>query len=682
MFIEPQNISGYINASVSNTLVQSLGHGESKQSHYHHRFDAGFNYKRLSLEYESTYDDLDGSEGLYIRQGTRLNLDFPTSGTRLVVGDMFNAGTLFQDSVDVFGIGITRDFSLIPTRNVRPKASQTFTLTRTSNVDVVVDGAVVQRFTLNAGTYNLNDIPIVQGINDIELVITDSAGQEERVSFSVATGNDLLAAGQYEYAFLVGAPTEFEEDALHYDTDQRIISGYVDVGIAPWLTVGINGQKRESLYQYGGTVLLASSLGVTEMVASQSEHPELGKGHAFRFAQDIDIAEELAWLTQVSFLYDYVSPNFAGVEEIDNAGSPLNSVRHFGSFFTSFNLTPTLRSALSLSYSQGERETDNYWSVSPSLTGVLFQTRATWSTRVDYQKYRSGDDEFCTTFTLSWPIGETTRMVSRVQNVNGFAGLDISYREGVGNTGGVSAFASIERDDDRDANINGSIDYTGNRFQARADHFTRFEDLSEDMRNHSTRLQLSSAIAFSGDNIAVGREVGEAFAIVSKHKSLAENTIDIDPSSTDGYARVISNTPSNVLIPDLISYNPQFVSFDVEDLPAGYDLGEGVFSVNPGYKQGYQFTIGSDAVITALGVLRFKNNDNPVPLTVGEAVFLDDERVSPVEFFTNRKGRFAISGMRPGKYLLVLKTNPRTNVGIIIDDKGETLVRLGELYVE
>ncbi|KXF81147.1 fimbrial protein [Enterovibrio coralii] len=681
-FLEPSNLNGYLNVSVSNSLIQLPDADDEKLSHYNHRFDAGLNYRRLSLEYESSFSDAEGLESVYVREGTRLNLDFPSYGTRLVVGDMFNTGTVFQDSVDIAGIGLSRDFSLIPTRNVRPKAAQTFTLTRTSSVDVVVDGAVVQRFTLNAGTYNLNDIPIVQGINDVELIITDASGEEERISFAVATGNELLASGEYEYAFLLGSPARFEDDEIKYDTEQRILSGYVDVGVAPWLTLGINGQKREELYQFGGSVLFASSLGITELVASKSDHPTLGDGYAYRFAHEADIPEALTWLTQVSVLYDYISPNFSGVDSLDSMSSPLNSVTHFGSLFTSFDLTSTLRSSLSLTYSKGDGETNNYWSISPSFSGQLFATRATWSTRADYQQFRSGDDAFCLTLTLSWPLGKATRVVSRVQSENNFAGVDVSYREGIGNTGGVSAFASIERDDSRDANINGSFDYTGNRFQFSADHFTRFENINDDVRSHNTRLQVASAIAFSGSEFAIGREVGEAFAIVSKHKSLADNIVDVDPATTDGYSRVISNSSSNVLIPDLVAYNPQFISYDVDNLPPGYDLGEGVFSVNPGYKQGYQLTIGSDAVITALGILKFKGSKKPVPLTVGEAIYLDDESVAPLEFFTNRKGRFAISGMRPGKYKLLLKTNPKREIDIEIEDSGDTLMRLGDLYAD
>ncbi len=168
----------------------------TRQSIYSTRFESGLNAGSANLEYEATFENGSSQDSDYYRQGTRLNYDFPSQGTRLVLGDMFNSGKSFQDGTDILGIGITRDFTLIPTRNVRPKANQSFTLQRTSNVDVVIDGIVVQRLTLGAGSYNLSDIPLAQGTNDVELVITDSSGQTERIQFSVATGNDLLNSGK------------------------------------------------------------------------------------------------------------------------------------------------------------------------------------------------------------------------------------------------------------------------------------------------------------------------------------------------------------------------------------------------------------------------------------------------------------------------------------------------------
>lgn len=686
-YLSPSPFSGFLNVTLSSSLNQSVDENTDQQHNQNHRFESALNYKRLSLEYESTYDDIDGLGANYLREGTRLNLDFPDAGSRLVLGDMFNNGTLFQSSADIAGIGLTRDFSLISTKNVRPTAAQSFTLTRTSSVDVVIDGSVVQRFTLNAGTYNLNDIPIAQGLNNISLVITDASGQTEEISFSVATGSELLNSGEFEYSLMLGAPRIFEGDKLRYDTDRRLIMGNVEVGVAPWLTLGVNGQQLDDVYQYGGNVLFATSLGVTELHASQSEHPTFGTGNAFRFAFDADIPESNAWLNQFSVLYDQLTPNFAGTDDVDTVKDttnqePLNSVQRFLSVFAAFQLSSDYRSSFSANLSKGHREGDNYWSASPSFSGPVFDTDATWSTRVDYQRFDNGDDELSGTFTLSWPLGNKTRVVSRFQSENRFSGLDVSYQNAVGNTGGISAFASVENQESLDANLNASVDYTGNRYQASVNHTTRYTDVNEDVRTHNTRIYVSSAIAFSGSEVAIGRPVGEAFAVVSKHPTLAENRIAVDPSKDDQFARVFFEGSSNVLVSDLAAYSDQIITYHVEDLPPGYDLGDGGFALYPGYRQGYALKIGSDAVITAMGTLISKRTSSPIALVAGMAHYLDGEGIAPLAFFTNRQGRFALSGLRPGNYELVLNTTAKQTLTLSIDSVDDTFVRLGELYVD
>ncbi|MEF1341142.1 fimbria/pilus outer membrane usher protein, partial [Vibrio rotiferianus] len=184
-YIEPSFYSGYLNIFLNANETQSFDEQSSRTSLYSSRLDSGLNIGLLNIEYESIFENGSEKESTYNREGTRLNVDFPTQGTRRVVGDMYNPGTSFQDGTDVLGLGITRDFTLIPTRNVRPKANQSFTLQRTSSVDVVIDGIVVQRLTLGAGSYNLSDIPLAQGTNDVELVISDSSGQQERIQFSI-----------------------------------------------------------------------------------------------------------------------------------------------------------------------------------------------------------------------------------------------------------------------------------------------------------------------------------------------------------------------------------------------------------------------------------------------------------------------------------------------------------------
>ncbi len=679
-YLEPEFFSGYVNVAMSANEIRA--EDTETQNNYYHRLESALSAGPANIEYEASYDSKSKNSEQYVREGTRFNFDFPSQGTRLVLGDMYNSGKLFQDGTDVLGVGLTRDFSLIPTRNVRPKAAQSFTLQRTSSVDVVIDGAVVQRLTLSAGSYNLSDIPLAQGNNDVELIITDSAGREERISFSIATGNGLLDQGEFEYSIMAGVPSELRDGELKYLSDQHVSHGYLDVGVTPSLTLGVDAQSRGELYQYGASILHASSLGVTEFGASQSHHPELKGGDAYRVSFDAEFDESNDLKPQLSFTYEYQSKNFVGINSFDATDSPVNTTQHYASLFGSIAITQRLRTALTSTYSSGVEESKNYWSVSPSLSGPLFGTPATWSTRLNYRDYQDTEDEFNALITISWPFSRELRTVGQYSSQNQQGSLDVSYRDGIGSTGGLSAYASLETNRETDGNFNAGVNYTGNRFETLADHTTRVENFDDSNLTHNTRVEVSSSIAFAGSAITIGRPVKEAFAVIEKHPSLAANRVAVDPTLNSDYARVFSESSYDVLLPDLVAYNSQLIGYDVEDLPPGYDLGDGAFSLYPGYNRGYRLVIGSDAVLTAMGKIYDRKSGDPITLVAGKAIYLGDKDQEPVEFFTNRQGLFALSGLRPGDYKLELDNKEKQSVTVNLPEDSNVLVMLGDLYVD
>lgn len=679
-YLEPELISGYINVSLSGN--QARVKGKKTQSEYNHRLESAVNFGVTSFEYESSYHHGSGASTRYVREGTRLNLDIPSHGTRLVIGDMYNAGTVFQDGADILGVGLTRDFSLIPTKNVRPKAARSFVLKRTSDVNVVVDGVVVQRLTLNAGSYSLNDIPIAQGNNEIELIISDSTGKDESINFSVLTGNGLLDSGEYEYSIMVGVPKEIKKNQNDYVTDQTIIHGYLDFGMTPSITIGVNAQRREDVYQYGSSIVNAFPIGVTELSVTKSQHPDLNSGHAYRLSFDAAFEDSSDLSPQMSLIYEQQTPDFVGISEHGSSEYPVNLTRHYGTLFGSVSVGPKLRASVNATYSSGVVSTNDYWSISPSLTGYLFDTSLSWSARVNYKKYLNGDDDFTASFTLNWPIGKNIRSIGRYASEGKQGTLDVSYQNGIGNTGGVSAYASANTDEYTDSNVNAGATYTGNRFRASLDHNTRFEDIDEGAQTHNTRVEFSSALAFSGRSFSVGRPVGDAFAIIEKHTSLAGNDIAIDSEKNGQNARLFLTSNRSILLPDLVAYNGQIVGYDVENLTPGYDLGGGAFWLKPGYKQGFRLQIGSDSVLTAMGTLRYRKSSKPIPLIAGTAWYVGEEEQSPVEFFTSRTGRFALSGVRPGRYQLVLDTDEQQAIDIMLSEDSEVLIMLGDLYVD
>jgi hypothetical protein len=83
-----------------------------------------------------------------------------------------------------------------------------------------------------------------------------------------------------------------------------------------------------------------------------------------------------------------------------------------------------------------------------------------------------------------------------------------------------------------------------------------------------------------------------------------------------------------------------------------------------------------------MGTLLDRHTGSPIPLIAGVATYLGSETQQPIEFFTNRNGLFAISGLRPGQYQLTLDTKEKQTVVITLDERSNVLIRLGELYVD
>ena len=126
----------------------------------------------------------------------------------------------------------------------------------------------------------------------------------------------------------------------------------------------------------------------------------------------------------------------------------------------------------------------------------------------------------------------------------------------------------------------------------------------------------------------------------------------------------------------LASYVNQTVYYDVLDVPAGYDVGEGIKRVHPSYRSGYLITAGSDAFVSVMGRLVGRNG-NPVSLMSGRLIDVNDPDTKPEVFFTNSVGRFAAQKLKPGHtYRVELFTSPSEAFEFTIPEDNEGLFDL------
>jgi len=69
----------------------------------------------------------------------------------------------------------------------------------------------------------------------------------------------------------------------------------------------------------------------------------------------------------------------------------------------------------------------------------------------------------------------------------------------------------------------------------------------------------------------------------------------------------------------------------------------------------------------------------PVALQAAEIVSIKEPLTTPLELFTNRRGKFTIEGLKPGAYELRLLASPQSKVRFEIPEGKAGLYDIGKL---
>ena len=219
------------------------------------------------------------------------------------------------------------------------------------------------------------------------------------------------------------------------------------------------------------------------------------------------------------------------------------------------------------------------------------------------------------------------------------------------------------------------LNYANSRIEVNASHARQFERLGTLVTNRRTSVNAGTGFAFADGNIAFGRPVRGGFAIVNSHKTIGEGTVRLG-ASEDGY-QAETDGLGPLLVSDISAYAPTRLSYDVDNLPPGYDPGSGTFAFLAPLKAGYSVTVGSDFAVTAIGILK-DSEDEPVPLKAG-TILVSEEAAKKIVTFTNAEGRFSVQGLKAGEWVLKMHDEPSLQYLLKIPKDASGFVELGEL---
>ena len=315
---------------------------------------------------------------MFYRRGTRLVYDMPDDAIRIRAGDVTPDFSGFQTSTDLLGISATKSYQqLQPGKSIRPTGASSFRIERPSTVDILIGDALVRRLRLGPGIYNLSDLPLQAGANDIKLVIEDDTGAKQTLEFTAFSGFELLAPGVSEWSagagvksldtgivdlanpVIASGTTIVTKTSSHsfygqrdYYFDQPAVTGFYKQGITDALTARGDLQADDRVAMAGGGLSTQTKFGMVAGQLSASETYQGGLGYAAQLIYGYDKFNWFApYKTTFRILGEWRSTNFDTVQTYTN-GVPASPSPYNGYLSASYTqqLPYEVTAGLSLSY--------------------------------------------------------------------------------------------------------------------------------------------------------------------------------------------------------------------------------------------------------------------------------------------------------------------------------------------
>ena len=661
--LKPARVSGFINFRSAMELVEA-GPGRGVPAPVS-AIDGAVRVFDMVAEGE-TYVSLRHGDQFYRRAGTRLIYDDTRRLIRTSAGDVRLYPRYFQSGPSVAGLSIGRSYSLLdPQQDIRSSGAQSFVIDSPSVVETIVNGRSVERKTFQPGSYTLQDFPLAEGSNDVKLLIREDSGKQRVVNFSLYSNRALLEPGRKEFSVFAGVLTEPTLRGITYSR-HWLASGFVRAGLTPRVTAGVNFQADRFVQQGGAEALVGTPIGLVGFDLAAAHRVGRSNGFAGAVSFEHTLTGNVGAGQSLHVLVEAHSRYFAAPS--DEASIDSRRWRAAAGYSLSFGRDRFLSLDADVL-----RDRVRGTSASAHVTGGTGISEL--FSMLGEIEYRRGNGQRDLLFRVSLRRRLGTRGQARL-DLDSKGGIDVSAQESGGRgTGAWLADGDFKRDP-QGGLLTANGGYLANRLELGGQQSVGF-NAGGGVIGATTTLRAGTSIAFADGSFAIGRPVINSFLIGSTHRSLKNRTLRLDPQENSEAAR--SDRMGPALEGDLSAYSRRTLVYDVDNAPAGYDLGAGNVSLVPPYHGGFKMIVGSDYNLLVLGRLIDREGE-PVTLLAGKAIELVAPKRPAITLFTSRDGKFGAQGLRPGQWRIVMPTaDGDTSYDITVTTSETGTIRLGDI---
>lgn len=549
-----------------------------------------------------------GEDSAYVRLDTQWTWSDQERLLTFTAGDFISGALPWTRATRMGGIQLRRNYSLRPDMITQPLPAFFGEAALPSQVELFVEGLRQQQDELLPGPYRVDGLPVVSGLNQAQVVLTDALGRTAVYDFSFYSTPQLLQRGLSDYSLELGSVRRaYGIESFEY-RGQLAGSGSLRYGLTDAMTVEAHAEGSGDIIGLGGGMLM--SIGHMGSVRS-AWSASAGSG-----SDGSQLSLGYNW-SKPGFTIDYTLQrsyrNFRDIASLEGRPPPMHSERLL------LGVSLSRRSGLSLHHTHltwaghGNVARQTHSSVGLSFSYRLAQGSLFLSS--DYEPQGHGGLSIHGGISMS--LGAAVNGgAAMTRHRSGARSYDAYLRRGVPADGGTGW--GIEVNDGRwGARVHADIGHRGEFMQVEA---------GVDALPRSTMIYADASgsviwMAESSRQLFLARNIDSGFALVSTNgipdvPVLLENR-HIGDTNQEGY----------YLLTNLGAYRGNNVAFDPLHLPADARFDDHRVIAVPADRAGTMVDFGIRRVRSALLLLHDGMGN---PMTMGSRISREGQMMAVV----------------------------------------------------
>jgi outer membrane usher protein len=608
------------------------------------------------LAYSSVSYTKTDAEDRFLRLASDIITDDPVHIRRYTAGDLFASSGVLGGRVMLGGLSVTKNFSIDP-YFIRYQGLELSGVLKTpSEVDLYVNNIPVKKNLLPPGEFDFSNLYGFTGAGDAVLVIKDAFGNEQTMVTSFYLSSMLLKPGLHDYSYNIGFKrTGFGTENSGYSG--VTVLGFHRYGFTKTFTAGLSGEADQNIINIGSqaALLLGKAGELDSALAISRENGENGQAAFVNYSYYNGFLSGNASFGNYSKDYtnlliedSTIHPRYEGRISLGLHVRALGSISVNAQFLSRYNQADITRGSIFYSRPLG------------SHANLSVTASRTDDTKTSYQVFAGvffilGKDHFG---TVNYQSEDSLKSVSASFEKIPPTGTGIAYK----------IQAESQNSEDWGPGGLSYLQYNG-----------PYGDYSVAVRRASGvdtyDLDVSGGIALIGNSFYLSRPITDSFALVNV------GGIDGVRIYQSNVEVAVTNEKGQALLPSLVSYNDNKLSFEASDVPINYEITEAEKYLSPRYRSGSIVSFNLKKIQAFEGNLYFvtKGVRRPAESAVLE-VRMGEKTVRAV---VGMKGQFYIENLKPGKYPATLTLEGKEcHFEMAVPESNEMFVNMGEISCE